>query len=131
MLIVGLNAYHGDVAAAVLRDGVLLAALEEERFCRVKHVAGFPARAIAKGLAMAGARPEDVDIWAIARGRRVHLLRKTWFALTYRPGAALLGQYRNTTGKSAGIPDAIARTFNLDAAAVETRTRYIEHHPAH
>ena len=31
MLIVGLNCYHGDVAAAVLRDGVLIAALEEER----------------------------------------------------------------------------------------------------
>ena len=50
MLIVGLNAYHGDVAAAVLRDGKLVAALEEERFCRIKHVAGFPARAIARGL---------------------------------------------------------------------------------
>ena len=47
MLIVGLNCYHGDVAAAVLRDGVLIAALEEERFSRIKHVAGFPAQAIA------------------------------------------------------------------------------------
>ena len=99
MLIVGLNAYHGDVAAAVLRDGVLVAALEEERFSRIKHVAGFPAQAIARGLAMAGATPADVDIWAIARGRRVHLLRKAWFALTHRPGAALVGQYRNTAGK--------------------------------
>ena len=49
MIIVGLNAYHGDVAAAVLRDGALVAALEEERFCRIKHVAGFPARAIEHG----------------------------------------------------------------------------------
>ena len=131
MLIVGLNAYHGDVAVAVVRDGVLIAALEEERFCRVKHVAGFPARAIARGLAMAGARPEDVDIWAIARGRRVHLARKAWFALTHRPGAALLGQYRSTAGKSAGIPEVIATTFNLDRATVEARARYVEHHPAH
>ena len=86
MLIVGLNAYHGDVAAAVLRDGQLVAALEEERFCRIKHVAGFPAHAIARGLAMAGATPADVDIWAVARGRRVHLLQKAWFGLTHRPG---------------------------------------------
>lgn len=131
MLIVGLNAYHGDVAAAIVRDGALIAALEEERFCRVKHVAGFPARAIARGLTMAGARPEDVDIWAIARGRRVHLARKAWFALTHRPGAALLGQYRSTAGRSAGIPDVIATTFNLDRATVEARARYVEHHPAH
>ena len=53
MIIVGLNAYHGDVAAVVLRDGALVAALEEERFCRIKHVAGFPARAIETTLAMA------------------------------------------------------------------------------
>jgi carbamoyltransferase len=131
MLIVGLNAYHGDVAVAVLRDGVLIAALEEERFCRVKHVAGFPAQAIARGLAMAGARPEDVDLWAVARGRRVHLIQKAWFALTHRPGAALLEQYRGTLGKSAAIPEVIAATFNLEAAAVAARTRYIEHHPAH
>jgi len=46
MLIVGLNAHHGDVAAAIVRDGQLIAALEEERFCRIKHVAGFPAKAV-------------------------------------------------------------------------------------
>jgi carbamoyltransferase len=131
MLIVGLNAYHGDVAAAVLRDGVLVAALEEERFCRIKHVAGFPAAAIRRGLAMAGATPADVDVWAIARGRRVHLLRKAWFALTHRPGAALLGQYRHTAGKSADIPRVIADTFGLRAGDVQRRARYIEHHPAH
>src|SRR5689334_8268465 len=78
MLIVGLNAYHGDVAAAVLRDGELIAALEEERFSRIKHVAGFPRLAIERGLAMAGAEPKDVDLWAIARGRNVHLLQKAW-----------------------------------------------------
>src|SRR5574339_335477 len=100
MLIVGLNAYHGDVAAAVLRDGVVVAALEEERFCRVKHVSGFPARAIARGLAMAGATAADVDAWAIARGRRVHLIHKARFALTHRPGARLVNQYRSTAVKS-------------------------------
>jgi len=131
MIIVGLNAYHGDVAVAVLRDGELVAALEEERFCRIKHVAGFPSRAIARGLAMAGARPDEVDVWAVARGHRVHLARKAWFALTHRPGAALLGQYRNTAGKNAGIADVIADTFKLERAAVHARTRYIEHHPAH
>jgi carbamoyltransferase len=131
MLIVGLNAYHGDVAAAVLRDGVLVAALEEERFCRVKHVSGFPARAIARGLEMAGAAPADVDIWAIARGRRVHLFQKAWFALTHRPGALLVSQYRNTAAKSASIPDVIADTFNLGGDRLASRMRYIEHHPAH
>src|SRR5690349_517498 len=113
MRIVGLNAYHGDVAAAVLRDGELIAALEEERFCRIKHVAGFPARAIERGLAMAGATPADVDVWAIARGRRVHLLQKAWFGLTHRPGALLLNQYRNSAAKHAAIPETTASTSKL------------------
>ena len=42
--ILGLNAYHGDASACLLRDGVLVAAAEEERFRRVKHWAGFPVR---------------------------------------------------------------------------------------
>ena len=131
MLIVGLNAYHGDVAAAVVRDGVLVAALEEERFSRVKHVGGFPAQAIVRGLQMAGATPRDVDVWAIARGRRVHLLQKALFAVTHRPGRALLNQYRNTTSKSASIPEVIAEAFSLPLGDVQPRMRYIEHHPAH
>ena len=129
MLIVGLNAYHGDVAAAVLRDGQLVAALEEERFSRIKHVAGFPSHAITRGLAMAGATPADVDIWAIARGRRVHLLQKAWFGLTHRPGRRLLGQYRSTASKQASIRDVIAKTFGLDASSINAQ--YVEHHPAH
>jgi carbamoyltransferase len=131
MLIVGLNAYHGDVAAAVIRDGDLIAALEEERFARIKHVAGFPAQAIARGLAMAGADAADVDIWAIARGRHVHLLRKAWFAVTHRPGAALVGQYRSRAGTSANIPSVIADTFSIPIDRVQQRMRYVEHHPAH
>ena len=54
MNIIGLNAYHGDVSAVLVRDGQLIAAVEEERFRRIKHVAGFPALAIAECLRMGG-----------------------------------------------------------------------------
>ena len=46
MFILGLNAYHGDSSAALVVDGQLVAAVEEERFNRVKHWAGFPAESI-------------------------------------------------------------------------------------
>jgi carbamoyltransferase len=59
MLILGLNAYHGDAAACIVRDGVLLAAAEEERFRRVKHWAGFPTEAIRYCLAESGANLVD------------------------------------------------------------------------
>ena len=46
MLILGLNAHHGDSSACLLKDGQLIAVVEEERFRRIKHWAGFPSEAI-------------------------------------------------------------------------------------
>ncbi len=61
--ILGLNAYHGDAAAALVVDGRLVAAAEEERFSRVKHVAGFPSLAAAWCLTQAGlASPDAVAV---------------------------------------------------------------------
>ena len=45
--ILGINAYHGDSSACVLKDGIVIAATEEERLKRIKHWAGFPSEAIA------------------------------------------------------------------------------------
>ena len=47
MHILGLNSFHGDSSACLITDGRIVAAAEEERFTRVKHWAGFPARSIA------------------------------------------------------------------------------------
>ncbi len=46
MPILGINAYHGDSSAALFADGALQAAVEEERFNRIKHWAGLPSLAI-------------------------------------------------------------------------------------
>ena len=45
-MILGINAFYSESSACLLRDGVLLAAAEEERFRRSKHWAGFPSEAI-------------------------------------------------------------------------------------
>ena len=75
MNVLGLNAYHGDVSAVLLRDGQLVAAVEEERFRRIKHIAGFPSRAIVECLRMGGIRAADVDLFAVSRRPRAHLWR--------------------------------------------------------
>lgn len=46
MNVLGINTYHGDASAAIIVDGHLVAAAEEERFTRVKHDTSFPIRAI-------------------------------------------------------------------------------------
>ena len=59
--VLGLNAYHADAAACLVKDGELVAAVEEERFRRVKHWGGFPSESIRYCLAEAGIALADVE----------------------------------------------------------------------
>jgi carbamoyltransferase len=61
MYILGVSCYYHDAAAALLRDGILVAAAEEERFSRVKHDYGFPRNAIQFCLKQAGLEGKDLD----------------------------------------------------------------------
>jgi carbamoyltransferase len=61
MRVLGLSAYYHDSAAALLEDGRILAAAQEERFTRRKHDATFPRHAIASCLEIAGLELDDVD----------------------------------------------------------------------
>jgi predicted NodU family carbamoyl transferase len=61
MRIVGLSAFYHDSAAALIEDGRIVAAAQEERFTRRKHDARFPARALAYCLEEAGVTLDDVD----------------------------------------------------------------------
>src|SRR5947207_15544759 len=82
MIILGLNAYHGDAAAAIIRDGELIAAVEEERFNRIKHCAGFPTESVRYCLATAGIEIEEVEHIGISRDPSAHLHKKILFAAT-------------------------------------------------
>src|SRR5436853_7436082 len=89
--ILGLNAFHGDASAALLVDGHLAAALEEERLNRIKHWAGFPEGAARACLSMAGVeQPEHV---AISRDPKAHFWTKVGRVLA-RPG-----DWRRTTSR--------------------------------
>ena len=90
MYILGLNAYHGDVSAVLLHNGEVIAALEEERFRRIKHWAGFPTLAIQRCLTMAGISGIDVDHVAISRDPKANLVKKGLFTLKNRPDLRLV-----------------------------------------
>jgi len=81
MVILGINAYHGDASAALVVDGRLVAAVEEERFTRVKHAAGFPANAIRACLKLGGLEAGEIDHIAVARDPRARLFRKALYAV--------------------------------------------------
>ena len=85
MIILGLNAFHADSSAALVRDGKLIAAAEEERFRRIKHWAGFPSQAVAYCLREAGVTALRCGPYRVQSGQSRQLLRKIAYFLTKRP----------------------------------------------
>ena len=67
MIILGIGGILGDAATAIVKDGQLVAAVEEVKVSRQYRVGGLPEASIASCLSMAGAKPEDVDLVAIVR----------------------------------------------------------------
>src|SRR6185369_4051141 len=95
MYILGINAYHGDAAAAIICDGRLIAAVEEERFNRVKHCAGFPTQAVEYCLQAAGISIEEVEHIGISRNPSANLHKKI---LAVAKRAAVTGQWSVVSG---------------------------------
>ena len=129
--ILGINAYHGDVSAVLVRDGELVAAVEEERYRRIKHVAGFPRQAIHACLDMAGVAPEEVQHVAVSRNPKAHLWRKGLFALRNRPGGGLVSDRASNYRRVGAIPETIVEALGLPRGSARPTVHWVEHHPAH
>ncbi len=127
-IIIGLNAYHGDSAAAIIRDGQLIAAAEEERFRRVKHWAGFPSESIRYVLAEAGLTLADVDTIAINSDSTANLTRKIAYAALKRPSLSLITDRLKTKRDRASIPEQLAATLG---EGFKGQVSQVEHHLAH
>ena len=131
MIILGINAYHGDVSAVLVRDGRLVVAAEEERFQRVKHWAGFPAKAIRSCLESAKVLPEDIDYIALSRNPRAHFFRKAIYVLGNFPSFNFLKDRAKNAVRVQNVTDVIAECLDLDPSKVRGRVNWVEHHPAH
>jgi hypothetical protein len=96
LIILGLNAFHGDSSAALIRDGKLVAAAEEERFRRIKHWAGFPSKSVEWCLAHAGLTLSDVDHVAINQNGFANFGRKLAYVIfNHNDPALLMQRFRN------------------------------------
>jgi carbamoyltransferase len=131
VFILGINAYHGDAAAAVVRDGQLVAAAEEERFNRKKHCAGFPAVAIRWCLEAAHASPADIDHVAISRNPSAHLHKKILYSLK-RVGkmSGLISDRLANAARVRDIPQALSEALG-EPLPSRAQFHNVEHHKAH
>src|ERR1700678_1209305 len=128
MVILGINAYHGNSSAAIVVDGQLLAAVEEERLNRVKYAAGLPARAIQYCLDQAGVKLSEVDHIAIPRNPWARMGTKLRVAMRM-PKFAL--DRARVMKRFAGIQEDLATSFEIGPDAIRAKFHRIEHHTAH
>jgi carbamoyltransferase len=128
MNILGINAYHGNASAAMVCDGRLVAAVEEERFNRVKYAAGFPAQAIRYCLREAGLKLEEIDHVAVPRNPYARLGTKLLYAL--RMPSFARGRAK-VLAKFTGIREALAAAFDSDPKTIVAKFHRVEHHQAH
>ncbi len=129
MLTLGLNAFHGDASACILKNGRLLAAVEEERFVRIKHWAGFPSRAIAWCLEAAGAGINDLDIVAVNSDPKARTGARIGYTLRHRPDASYVLERLRHRRRRHDIRGCFQA--ELQPLSGTTRLHYVEHHRAH
>jgi carbamoyltransferase len=132
MYILGLNAYHADSSAAIFKDGVMIAATEEERFTRVKHWAGFPEQAIRFCLREAGISLHEVAHITIGRDPKAKFMNKMNY-LRKNPSLVFgaIRRYRNSTEVSS-----LEKLFHkidpsVDISTLKEKIKNIEHHRSH
>jgi carbamoyltransferase len=130
-VILGLNAFHGDAAAALVVDGELVNAVEEERLNRVKHCAGFPELAARWCLEDAGLDPRELDHVAIGRDPKANIGAKVVRTILNRPSPRyVMERFRNAT-KVRDVKTQIAEALGVPADDVRAQVHNVEHHLAH
>lgn len=135
----GLNAYHGDASAALLVDGELCCAIEEERLSRQKHAAGFPGLAARACLEIAGVRPDELQHVAVSRDPGVHLLHKAAHVLQRAAAGGgrslvqtLRARLENRNQVRAGsIRADLAQALGVAESTLGAEVHAVEHHRAH
>src|SRR3989338_1205535 len=135
MIILGIASYHPDASAAIIRDGEIIAAVDEERLNRIKHSPGFPEHAVRYCLEKAGVSLEDVDFVAAANDLKKNILRKIAFSLRTFPVEAwpkYLSNYMSQrVMRPLSLAEDLAKRVGGDAKRIQRKIRRVEHHSAH
>jgi carbamoyltransferase len=131
MNILGINAFHGDASASLIQNGQLIAAVEEERFNRVKHWAGFPSQSIQYCLETAGIKITELDHIAVSSNPKANLTQKLRFTLKQRPTLNSLLDRFNKQSKSASILENLVSTFHCQPDHIKAQIHSLEHHTTH
>ena len=129
MYIIGINAYHADSSACIIKDGKLITAVEEERFTRIKHFAGFPKHSIQHCLDECKISLSDVNYIAINQDPKANNFKRFLFLLTHRPDLKLIFEKIKKRKTYQSIKDTLNQEFKNNKFLGKIIN--IEHHLAH
>jgi carbamoyltransferase len=128
-LLLGINAFHADSAAVIVKDGIVIAAAEEERFRRIKHWAGFPTEAIKWCTNDAGISIKDIDHICINTDPSAHKVRKILYTLMKRPSPRFLWNRWKNKRERSNLLELLQDAF--PEKRLKAKLHYVEHHRAH
>jgi carbamoyltransferase len=131
MLILGLNMFHADSSAAIVRDGEVVFAIAEERLNRVKHFAGFPVLAIQACLQAVGARITDIDHVAVGQDSDANLAKKLKYTAANPARIVNFLRLRRRKHLAGNVRSLVAEAFDVDPASLLFQEHHLEHHIAH
>ena len=131
MYILGINAYHGDSSACLIKDGLLVCATEEERIRRIKHWAGFPSEAIRFCLQEEAITIREVDYITISRDPSANFYKKIFYALRYSMNISKICDRLYNLRKVKSIKKELANLFELNISDIKAEIYNVEHHRSH
>ena len=128
MLILGLNAFHGDASACIIKDNLIIAAAEEERFTRIKHAAGFPINAINFCLKKAGVEINQIDHITINRNPKQKIIPKLFYASFKLLNFNFIKNRLTNLKKINSIKIQLEKNFKIK---IKAKIHNIDHHISH
>ncbi len=127
MNILGLNVFHADTSACIVKDGSIIAAAEEERFTRIKHFSGFPKNSIDFCIKEAKISLEDIDYVAVNHDKIYNIKEKIKFSLSNIYSSNILGKALISIKKN-NLNQMFIKTYGIN---FEKKIINVPHHLAH
>lgn len=131
MIVLGINAYHGDSSVVLVKDGKIICAVEEERIRRIKHWAGFPSEAIKWCLSYAGVDIREIDYIAVSRNPWARFYKKVLRVIFKMPKTSFLKERVDNYRKIKRIKANLAEILKVNEREIKAKVVNIEHHRAH
>lgn len=128
-VILGINAFHADSAAAIVKDGEVLCAAEEERFSRVKHCAGFPVQAITWCLNECDLTLSDIDHICINTDPKAHTFRRLQYIISQQVDLRFIWNRWQNKRERNNLEKQLLTSF--PDQSINARIHYVEHHRSH